>query len=110
MTDDELQMKVIEALHADAQGYRRVVRDMARDHGDLPAHRLEAALMAAAREIDATIRQSGAPTDEARTARRLAMLLGMDIDRLGDPTRGKPVSMDDLMEFWSEHDDFFLRL
>lgn len=111
MTDDELRILVIEALHADADGYRRVVRDIARDHGAIEARRLEAALTSAAQQIDATIRLSGGPTDEARTARRLALLLGMDIDRVAGaaPSPGR-IMLSDLTRFWADHDDFFLRL
>ncbi len=111
MNDDDLRILVIEALHADADGYRRVVRDIARDHGDIMARRLETALVSAAREIDAAIRNCGSPTDEARTARRLALLLGMDIDRLAgaSPSTGG-ITLSDLAAFWASHDDFFLRL
>lgn len=117
MTDDDLRILVIEGLHAGDGGYRHVVRDIARAQGDMAAHRLEAALLWAARELDAAIRQSGAPTDEARTARRLALLLGMDIDRLSDgtaagptPMPGQPVTLGQLVGFWTDNDDFFLRL
>ncbi|MEM7490152.1 MAG: hypothetical protein AAF390_13610, partial [Pseudomonadota bacterium] len=79
--------------------------DFATAQPDLPARELEAALLGAARQINDAIRRAGAPTDEARTARRLALLLGMDIDRHGgDPTLGT------LMADWREGDDFFLKL
>ncbi|MEM7641696.1 MAG: hypothetical protein AAF366_04135 [Pseudomonadota bacterium] len=105
MTDPDLTASVIEALHASPDAWRSLVRDIGTGQPDLPARILETALLSAARGMDAAIRRAGAPTDEARTARRLAMLLGMDIDRHGgDPTMG------DLMGSWRETDDFFLRL
>ncbi|MEM8851504.1 MAG: hypothetical protein AAGE03_15915 [Pseudomonadota bacterium] len=105
MTDQDLTASVIEALHTSPDAWRSLVRDFGANQPDLPARMLETALLSAARGMDAAISRAGAPTDEARTARRLAMLLGMDIDRHGgDPT------MADLMRSWRTSDDFFLRL
>ncbi|MEM7711616.1 MAG: hypothetical protein AAF264_12895 [Pseudomonadota bacterium] len=105
MTDEDLTAAVIEALHAAPDAWRSLVRDLATDRPALAARAVETALLMAARGMDDAIRRTGAPTDEARTARRLAMMLGMDIDRHGgDPTMG------DLLAAWKEGDDFFLRL
>ncbi|CTQ32384.1 hypothetical protein [Jannaschia rubra] len=105
MTEEDLLILVLEALHSGPDGFRSVVRDLAASHPATPARRLEAALQSAAREMDATIRRDGSPTNEARTARRLAVLLGMDIDRTGDN-----VTLGELMEWWKGTDDFFMRL
>lgn len=105
MTDQDLTAALIEALHASPDAWRSLVRDIAAEQPNLPARRLETALLSAARGMDSAIRRAGAPTDEARIARRLALMLGMDIDRDGgDPT------MADLMRIWRAEDDFFLRL
>ena len=107
MAQDELTHGVIEALHAAPDGWRTVLRDVAAARPDLPAREMEAALFAAAREIDASVRRAGNPTDEARIARRLALLLSMDIDRHAD---GSDVTMGALRDWWATQDDFFLRL
>ena len=107
MTEEDIRAHVLEALHSGPDGYRALVRDFAAAHPDLPARRLERALGTAAAEMDATIRRAGNSTDEARTARRLALLLAMDIDRLEG---GGPVTLGALMALWTEADDFFLRL
>ncbi len=109
MTDDELQNTILERLHADADAYRGLIRGIATDFPNLAARRLENALMVAAGEMDATVRNAGSPTDEARTARRLALLLGMDIDKLDD-RRSSTLTMGQLLEWWQANDDFFLRL
>lgn len=107
MVQDELTHGVIEALHAAPEGWRSVLRDTAASRPDLLARALEAALLAAAREIDASLRRDGNPTDEARIARRLALLLSMDIDR---HEAGNGVTMGALRDWWAAQDDFFLRL
>ncbi|CUH41122.1 hypothetical protein JSE7799_03865 [Jannaschia seosinensis] len=107
MEDEQIKETVLVALHATPDGYRTLVRDIAAAHPDMAARALEAALLAAARDMDGEIQRDGGPTNEARTARRLALLLSMDIDRL---ERDGEVSMADLMAYWTKRDDFFLRL
>lgn len=107
MTQDELKTHVLEVLHSGPDGYRSLVRDLAAAHPDLPARALEDALGTAAAEMDAAIRRDGSSTNEARTARRLALLLSLEIDRVrtdGQATLGA------LLERWTQEDDFFLRL
>lgn len=105
MDDVDIRKAVLIALHDGPDGYRSLVRDFAIAHPDVPARELEMALQAAARDLDRTIRRQGQPTDEARTARRLALMLGVDLDRHGgDRTMGE------LLAIWRERDDFFLRL
>ena len=107
MDDARIKEMVLEALHAAPDGYRSLVRDMAAAHPDLPARALEMALLSAARDMDTQVRRAGDPTDEARTARRLAVLLSMDIDRV---PQGEAATLGDLRIYWIERDDFFLRL
>ncbi|MGB3556089.1 MAG: hypothetical protein WBA25_15785 [Jannaschia sp.] len=109
MADTDLHQIVLETLHGTADGYRDLVRDLAVAQPDLPASRLESVLLAVAREIDVNLQRSGAPTDEARLARRLALLLGMDIDIL-TARLTRPPTLGDLMVHWTANDDFFLRL
>ena len=107
MTDDDLRTEVLERLHSGPDGYRALVRDIASAHPDITARRLELALLAAATDMDAAIRRAGSSTNEARTARRLAVLVSMDIDRA---RIGAPATLGDLLALWQERDDFFLRL
>lgn len=107
MTEEELKTHVLEVLHSGPDGYRALVRDLAAARGDLPASALKTALGSAAAEMDAAIRRDGSSTNEARSARRLALLLGMDIDRFqGD----RPITLGSLLAHWTREDDFFLRL
>lgn len=107
MTEDELSDMVLERMHDDPTTSRSLVRDLATTQSDLPARTLETALLSAAREMDVAIRRSGSPTDEAQTARRLAILLGMAIDRM---QTGGAVTLGKLRDRWTRNDDFFLRL
>jgi hypothetical protein len=104
MTADELRDMVLERLHADRDAWRGLVREVAAERPALRAGALEAGLRAAAEAIDSTISRGGASTDEARTARRLAARLAIEIDRTG----GDP-SMGELLASWREG-DFFLSL
>lgn len=107
MTDDDLRTEVLERLHSGPDGYRSLVREIAAAQPGVIARRLELALLAAASDMDAAIRRAGSSTNEARTARRLAVLLSMDIDRA---VLDGPVTLGDLLTLWLERDDFFLRL
>lgn len=107
MTEDELRDLVLERLHDDATAFRSLIRDLAVAYPEISVRTLETALLAAAREMDAAIRRGGSPTDEAQTARRLAILLSMDIDRARSDA---PVTLGDLRDWWTRNDDFFLRL
>lgn len=108
MTQDELKTHVLEHLHAGPDGYRSLVRDLAVAWPELPARSLETALGTAAAEMDAAIRRDGGSTNEARTARRLAILLNLDIERLS--AEGGPTTLGALLARWRQEDDFFLRL
>ena len=83
MAEDWLKTHVLEVLHAAPDGHRALVRDLAASHPQLPALALEEALAAAAEEMDAAIRRGGSSTDEARNARRLALLLSLERERTG---------------------------
>lgn len=107
MIEDTLRDLVLEKLHSGPDGYRSLVRDIAVAHPDRPAQLLEAALIDAARTMDATIRTAGSPTDEARTARRLALLLAMDLEGF---EAEEAVTLGTLLSYWRREDDFFLRL
>lgn len=107
MTDDDLKTEVLERLHSGPDGYRALVREISTAHPGVASRRLELALLTAASDMDATIRRAGSSTNEARTARRLALLLSMDIDRA---SQEGPVTLGDLLALWRDRDDFFLRL
>lgn len=107
MTDEDLRTEVLERLHSGPDGYRSLVRDLSAAQPNVPARQLEIALISAASQMDAAIRRAGSSTNEARTARRLALLLSMDIDRARTDDE---VTLGDLLAHWTTKDDFFLRL
>ncbi len=111
MIDDEIRIPAIEALHADAIGYRQVVRDIARTRPTLRARIPKSAPKSVVANMGAAIRKPGAPADHCLTERRLSRLHGRCTDRLSAGTpdgvgipHGEPLSPS------STQDDFFLRL
>ncbi|KIT16167.1 hypothetical protein [Jannaschia aquimarina] len=107
MQGEDLVDEVIERLHARPDGFRTIVRDMAAAHPDCPARAFQAALIGAAEAIESQIRKAGVPTDEARAARRLALLLGRHIERLQDGKNSPTLRQ--LAADWRDGDDVFLR-
>lgn len=102
---DELTDDVIERLHSGPEAFRRVVRDVAEARPEARALAVVAALEAASGSLAGALQRTGRPTDEARTAGRLALLLRQDVEAVGgDPT------MAEVARYWRERDDFFLRL
>lgn len=105
---DDLTETVIERLHAAPDAFRGLVREVAAARPDLPARALVAALEGAAAALDGTLRRTGRPVDQARTARRLALLLAQDVDRVAVDTEDPTLA--DVARHWRAVDDFFLRL
>ncbi|WP_299817120.1 hypothetical protein [uncultured Jannaschia sp.] len=84
MREQDLEMEVLEALHAGPEGYRALVREIASACPEYPAERLVAALTRVAQQMDALLHHAGHPTDEARHARELARNLSDCIARTGN--------------------------
>lgn len=94
MREQDLEVEVLEALHAGPEGYRALIRDIASSYPEYPAEHLVAALTRVAQHMDALIHNAGHPTNEARRARRLARNLSEYIARV--PNKDTMVTVGDL--------------
>lgn len=84
MREQDLEEEVLEALHAGPEGYRALLRNIARAYPEYPAQQLVAALIRVAEHMDALIHHAGHSTDEARRARSLARSLSDYIAQIPD--------------------------
>ncbi|MBC58167.1 MAG: hypothetical protein CL814_14730 [Confluentimicrobium sp.] len=106
---DQLTRAALEALLKGPDGWRHVVRDLAREAPDASPLALIFALVAAASTIEEFFAPGSPSRPAADHALRLAAILGTDLyamEALGLPH----ATAAELTAYWQAHDPYFLTL
>lgn len=99
----------IERISGGPNGYRCVVRDLAKNWPDVTGAQLVFVLVSAAHAIERVFGTGSDPANEVQQTFRLTALLASDLFALQQLGNFAPTSRD-LTNYWQSHDPYFLEL